>query len=225
MEAIYHIEITMRALQERLGQRTLAAVITANTGQDSLRYQFGHYQFHYDNNRLAEGDAYVEEQRTLALAALEESQAEAAWAAFGRLLHAAQDFYAHSNYVSLYIQHHIKAIFHEVRSRVPHSILLTSHLHLLPPEKIAPLDPAIISHPDLHSGRLYYPWEALSFLGLESLMRRLLPPDSHTRMNLDSPKRGPLFAYAFSAAVKRTIYEYEQLSEELSNNQMARFMR
>ncbi len=46
----------------------------------------------------------------------------------------------------------------------------------------------------------------------------LLPRDSHAWMNLDSPARGPGFAYAFAAAVKRTRYEYERTVDGLQSS-------
>jgi hypothetical protein len=49
----------------------------------------------------------------------------------------------------------------------------------------------------------------------------LLPDDSHGKMNLDSPKQGPRFAYARAAAVKRTRYEFELLEKILTPEMLA----
>ncbi len=46
-------------------------------------------------------------------------------------------------------------------------------------------------------------------------MRRLLPADSHTSLNLDKPQRGPLFAFAFAAARKRTEREFLHIQKEI----------
>ena len=50
-----------------------------------------------------------------------------------------------------------------------------------------------------------------------------LPHDSHGKMNLDSPKQGPRFAYARAAAVKRTQYEFEVLEKILTPEMFAKF--
>jgi hypothetical protein len=66
--------------------------------------------------------------------------------------------------------------------------------------------------------------DALYFVPfLRKLSLALLPNDSHARMNLDSPGQGPYFEYARSAAVKRTIYEFELLERLLSPEMFSRF--
>lgn len=122
-----------------------------------------------------------------------------AWAAFGRLLHGAQDFYAHTNYIRLWIA------------------LYTGPPDLTaPPDIIEPLVPRLIESPDLYSGRVDWFWEAASRIpGLEMLSNRLAPDGSHYCMNLDSPDQGPLFTYAYHAALKRTRLEYEQIRDSL----------
>ena len=47
--------------------------------------------------------------------------------------------------------------------------------------------------------------------GLAPVMRRVLPKDSHTYLNLDGPEQGPLFEYAFQAALKRTQKELDKI--------------
>jgi hypothetical protein len=100
----YHEKITKEAMANLVGNRALEVVVTANIGQDALRFQIGHDHFHYDSNAFARGDAYVESQHALIKSALSQDEPQAAWQAFGRLSHAAQDFYAHSNYVALFRQ-------------------------------------------------------------------------------------------------------------------------
>jgi hypothetical protein len=115
-----------------------------------------------------------------------------AWAAFGRLTHAAQDFYSHSNYVALWL------------AQFPPGAAP-------PPPGIDGLDPRLLRHPALASGFIYLPGELLSFFpALRPLARRLLPPDSHARMNLDTPAAGPLFAYSLVAARQRTQAEFDR---------------
>ncbi|RME86779.1 MAG: hypothetical protein D6770_11080, partial [Anaerolineae bacterium] len=153
------------------------------------------------------GHAYIEANHALIRPALERGDREAAWAAFGRLTHTAQDFYAHSNYITLYL-----ARRRDLSASPPD------------PEQVDPLDPDLIASPDLRSGRLYYPLEALTFIpGLERLVQPLLPRDSHAWMNLDSPARGPKFAYAFAAAVRRTQYEFGRVRENLPRPLFLRF--
>src|SRR5574338_277928 len=99
----YHIEMTTNTLASHFSERALEVIIAANIKQDSLRNQFGHDEIHYDNNAIETGDRYINEQRGLVIAALLSSGILGAWAAFGRMLHTAQDFYAHTNYITLWL--------------------------------------------------------------------------------------------------------------------------
>src|SRR3970040_1151956 len=125
MDALYHHQILKRALGAHVSLRALEAIYRANIGQD-LRGLFGHPEYHFDDNAIVESLAYIEECR--ALATRTESPAEA-WSAFGSLSHAAQDFYAHSNYVRLWVER------------------LDGQLQ--PPETIDGLDPSLLKHPRL----------------------------------------------------------------------------
>lgn len=193
-----HKEITRRALGENFSQRALDAIIAANLHQDIFFSQFGHDQFHFDNNDFNGSRAYIEEQRSLIKPALERGKVLPAWQALGRLTHTAQDFYAHTNYVDLW--------------------LVCQPNDLQPaPSEIDPLDDALIENPALRSGKFYYPMEAFSFIPvIKKFVIPLLPRDSHAWMNLDSAKRGPMFEYALFAAIKRTKYEYELTAQGLS---------
>jgi hypothetical protein len=194
----YHKSITRKALREHFSPRALKAILAANLKQDNPRGQIGHDEYHYDNNAIAKSDRYLEEQRALTLSALQNDALPTAWAAFGRLIHTAQDFYAHSNYVDLWMTH--------VNGQTPP-----------PPFEIAPLMDELVHSPDLHSGVLYYPWEILAFIPIvKRLVIPLMPEDSHAHMHLDSPARGKRFAYAFEAAVKRTQYEFDKTVAGLS---------
>ena len=197
-----HIRITITALEKRFSPDALATIIEANLGQDAIRYQFGHDHFHYDNNAFAAGDAYVEEQRRTVFNALSEEDALLAWQSFGRLTHTVQDFYAHSNYVTLW------------RERNPGVM----------PEQIHPQVAELLTDARLRSGRLYYPLEALSFIpGLRLLIKPLLPRDAHAWMNKDNPTR-PDFDFAYHAAVKRTKMEFEHIQKALNPEQTALFV-
>jgi hypothetical protein len=189
MKIIVHRRITEKSLQGQVAPEALQTILAANVAQDGLRYQLGRYaHFHYDADSFAAGDAYLVEQRALIVDALEQGDASAARSAFGRLTHTAQDFYAHSNYIALWLE------------RNPNSM----------PDQIAPLAADVLSDSRLRSGHLYYPLEALSFVpALAPLVMPFLPRNSHAWMNIDGPDR-PLFAYAFSAAVQRTRVEFDR---------------
>lgn len=194
MKKTYHEKITKEAMANLVGNRALEVVVTANIGQDALRFQIGHDHFHYDSNAFARGDAYVESQHALIKSALSQDEPQAAWQAFGRLSHAAQDFYAHSNYVALW---------------------LASQNGTNPnPEDIEPLDPDLLAGPALHSGKPHL-FDLLLYINLlPSSWIKLAPEDSHLIMNIDGPERQH-FKYAFSAAVKRTRIEFERVVEFL----------
>jgi hypothetical protein len=205
MKRRYHITITNEALHGRVVPHALRIIVSANASQDGLDGQLHHPEFHFDDNGLAEGQAYLDEQRNLLVQAVKAGQNRPARQAFGRLIHAAQDFYAHSNYVALWLGR-------QPAGRVPK------------PGDIDPLNPAVLSDPGLRSGRIYYPWEALGFISfLAPLARLLLPRDAHAWMNLDGPERGPHFAYARVAALRRTIYEFQLLPSLLSQEEMEQF--
>jgi hypothetical protein len=148
----------------------------------------------------------MEAQRDIILATLTQGvEITPAWEAFGRLIHAAQDFYAHSNYVELWAHTHPP-------KKLP------------PPIQIEARQPEILAHPALRSGKIYF-WDWLAFVpGLYTLACRLLPEDSHTNMNLDHPKRGALFPYAVEAAIKRTFYEYQYLADQLDETSHLQFI-
>lgn len=187
----HHRQILRQALEKELSLRALKAITKANIRQDYLRGQFGHDEYHFDNNAFEKSYAYVEENRALIRPALEIGKVEDAWAAFGRLAHTAQDFYAHSNYIPLWL-----AQFDE--GSAP------------PAPEVDHDDQEIIQGPELRSGKLYYPLELLSYIPvLKKYVMPHLPKDSHAWMNIDSPKQGPIFAYTFAAAVKRTLDEWE----------------
>jgi hypothetical protein len=136
-----HRSITMQALSPHFSQNALETVIGANLGQDVWQYQFGHNHFHYDNNSFAAGDVYIDELRRSIMDALQRGEDVPARQSFGRLTHAAQDFYAHSNYISLWRESHPEAA----------------------PNETDPLIAVLLSDSRLRSGRIYYPFEALTF--------------------------------------------------------------
>lgn len=200
----YHIEMTRNSLAPHFSERALEVIIAANIKQDSFWNQFGHDEIHYDNNALEEGDRYINEQRGLMIATLLSPGILGAWVAFGRMLHTAQDFYAHTNYVTLWLD--------QFDGAPP------------PPPEIEPLKKELTQSPGLHSGKIYLPMDAIYFIKpLRPLALKLLPKNSHGWMNLDTPEQGPKFNYAIAAATKRTTHEFDLLCKLLPPEMLARF--
>ena len=197
----FHIEMTRLAVGEKFRSNALEKITDANLYQDRLLGQIGHDEYHFDGNAFEKSYAYVEEQRALTVSSLMANNALSAWSAFGRLTHAVQDFYSHSNYVDLWL------------SCQPDGVIPT-------PSEIDPIEPDLIDTPALRSGTIYLPLEAFyHFHILRPLLLRILPRDSHAWMNLDSPAPVSNFAYAFQAGLKRTKIEFEKttlgFSEEM----------
>lgn len=199
MKALYHRSMLEEALADKFSPRALKQIIRANLAQDRIWFQLGlHHHFHFDSSAFSAGNAYIESQYTLIrnLTGLP-AKASAQRQALGRLLHSAQDFYAHSNYVALWVA-------------------ANGGLEIVTPAQIDPLDATILNHPELHSGSTDLLREWIYFV---PALLKLLPvqptprPDSHAAMHLDSPERGPLFAFVYAAAVQRTRIEYRQAND------------
>jgi len=199
-----HEEMTREALNARVSPRALEVIIAANRKQDALSRQIGHDEYHFDNNAIDKGLRYINEQRGLLIASLLSPGVLSAWIAFGRLIHTAQDFYAHTNYISMWLDQH---------NGTPPA-----------PSEVDPVQKSLIENPKLHSGKMYLPLEVLYFIPfLRKFSLTFLPQDSHGVMNLDSPKQGPRFEYARAAAVKRTVYEFEILKKILTPEMFSKF--
>jgi hypothetical protein len=208
----YHIEIMLTSLGRRFSPRAMSAIIQANVDQDRLGGQLGHDEFHFDNNAFDKAYAYIGEQRALVVSSLRSGDANTAWQAFGRFLHAAQDFYAHSNYITLWV-----SLFDPSTG--------SGQATLPPPLEVDPMDPNLIHSPDLRSGKIYYPFEVLYFFRrTRAFSLRLLPRDSHAWMNLDSPEQGFKFDYAMHAAIKRTVIEFEKTTDGFSEEMCRLFL-
>lgn len=200
-----HVQMMHLALDGLFSARAVGVMIRANLGVDALWNQLGRHELHFDANAFEASYAYLGRQRALIRSALEAGKPELAWQAFGRLTHTAQDFYSHSNYVDLWMVTHPPG-------RLP------------PAPQIEALDEAVIRSPALRSGKINLPLEALCYVPLVGpWVRRLAPHDSHAHMNLDSSARGPMFDYAFHAAVKRTRAEYEAATRALPAELLLRF--
>lgn len=202
----YHHQILSNALSESFSPRALSAIATANNYQDRLSGQFGHDEYHVDNNSFKQANDYIEEQRAQTISSLSANDAKAAWAAFGRLTHTAHDFYAHSNYIDLWL-----ARFNGNQPPAP--------------AEIDPVDGALLNDPDLHSGKVYYPLELFYYVRpLRQFVLSRLPRDSHAWMNLDSPEQGYKFDYAMQAAIKRTKIEFDKTTLGFSEKMCRLFL-
>jgi len=202
----YHAEILQRALAGTLSPAALAKIIDANVNQDRVSAQLGHDEYHFDNNAFEKSYAYIEEQRSLVVSSLQGEDAPSAWFAFGRLTHTVQDFYAHSNYIDLWLALHTNG------SR-PAPLL------------VDPVEPVILEAEVLRSGKLYYPLELFSFIKpLKPIVLPLLPRDSHAWMNLDSPEQGFKFDYVMQASIRRTVIEFERTVKELRQDRVKLFI-
>jgi hypothetical protein len=200
-----HEEMTREALSACVSPRALEVIIAANCKQDSLHGLVGHDEYHFDNNAIDEGHHYLSEQRGLVISSLLSAGVISAWIAFGKLTHTAQDFYSHTNYISMWLDQY---------NGTPPA-----------PSEIDPVQKSMIESPKIHSGKIYLPMDALYFVPfLRKLSLALLPRDSHGWMNLDSPKQGPNFEYARAAAIKRTQHEFEILKKILTSEMFAKFV-
>ena len=203
MRKIYHLEICERALADYFSSRALDIIIKANVGQDKIRYQFKYPHFHFDSNAFEASFNYIEEQRQIILEINNSfDKLWGSWQAFGRLTHVVQDFYAHSNYIQLWLN-------------------TISYQEKPAPQQVDAIDMEIMQDPDLHSGNVsFLDW--LAFIpGFNAIAHYLTPADSHTHMNLDHPDRGMQFSYSIEAAVKRTVYEYNQITRLLDPSKLA----
>ena len=205
MNRDYHIQITTQALEKHFSPAALQKIVKANLHQDRLFAQIGHDEYHFDNNAFEESYSYIEKQRSLVRISLMADDPGTAWKAFGRLTHTAQDFYAHSNYIDLWL------------ARQPEGTRPD-------PEQVNPMDPDLLGSPELRSGKVYLPWEVFTLVSfLEPVVKRFLPRDSHAWMNLDSPRQGYQFDYAVQAAVKRTGIEFAETTKGIKEKLVRAF--
>ncbi|MCB2203039.1 hypothetical protein KQH56_03445 [bacterium] len=190
MKSRYHREITIKALSPYFTEPALDEIVQANLRQDRPLNQIGHDYIHFDGSAFDEGFAYIRELQTDLINDIERGDFKTARRSFGRMTHSWQDYYSHSNYVRLWYAAH------------PES----------PAEQIDPMDPSIMTDDDLVSGKNYGLIEFLAMIpGLDRLVVPRMPANSHAKMNLDSPAAGPMFAFNYQAALKRTQQGYQEL--------------
>lgn len=193
MQAKYHIEITRAAVGRRFPDHDLQRIVRANLSQDRLPNLLWRPELHFDGDALELAQAYIGEERAAAARLAILGDRAGALDAFGRLSHTRQDFYAHSNWVALWVEEQ------------------GGPDHADPAQVLICTDP--LATPGLYAGKA----SVLHFLAGRVPVygrwhrRRLTPPDDHEAMNLDHPGRGPLFSFAVAAAVKHTAVELDAL--------------
>jgi hypothetical protein len=190
MKSIYHKEITGKALRPHFSGKALKEIVRANILQDRIQYQLGHDHIHFDNSAFSASFKYLAQQKVHLKSSILGGDYTEARKALGRMTHSWQDFYSHSNYVKLWLEQY--------------------GWHA--PGMITANDPDIINHPWLKSGKIYGILEFAAMLpGFSWFLAGLMPEDSHARMNLDRPKAGRLFPYAYQAALKRTRLVFQEI--------------
>ena len=203
MKSIYHIEMTREALAGEFSESALKVILKANVWQDRPRNQFGRDHIHFDGNAFEAGYAYIAHLKQTINENLKIGKVKEAQKAFGKMTHTWQDFYSHSNYVQLWLKSHPE----------------TS------PNEIEPDDPEVIASTDLFSGKTYGVIEFIVMLPLLSKwLYPKMPEDSNAKNKMDNPEANPLFPYAISAATKRTSLLWQELLEDLHQNQLPQTM-
>lgn len=200
MRAEYHAAITRTVLGRFFSLEPLEEIVAANLGQDSLLSLLGNAPYrHFCDRELQRSVAYIEdEHQKIRAHAGGQQDVHEQRAALGRLLHTVQDFYAHSNYIELWLRH-------------------KGGVAAVSADSIDGLDPELMGHPELHVGD-WVVWRDLIYYVpvVGRAMRNLwLAPRSHEAMHLDAPDRGPGFVLALATARQRTTCEYQRALETI----------
>ena len=206
MNSYFHTLITIDALGDNFSENALNEIIKANVNQDSIIGQVFHNEYHYDNDKVSLSNQYLKDQKLVWLQAINRSSIKSARKAFGRLIHTAQDFYAHSNYAKLF------------STFLPNSDFYGSY-----PDCLCP---GILNAKDLRSHKVYFPIDYLSiFPFFAKKLRNHAPSDSHLQMNLDTPFSGALFGLVYRLAIIRTLTEFNSIAQGIDNANITNFNR
>jgi hypothetical protein len=189
----YHVEMTTQAIGAFFTPASLREITRANVGQDSLPSMFGvDAHRHVCDCTVSDSFDYINEEHAfIAELAQTPGHESIQRAALGRLLHTVQDFYAHTNYITLWLAEKGSA------ERVDAT-------------GMDGLDPHILTHPSLQIAQWLTWREPFYYVpGVGHLLRWFwLPAQSHEAINLDSPSRGSHFHLATAVACQRTRAEY-----------------
>lgn len=204
MNSYFHTLITIDALAADFSENALMEIIRANVKQDSLIGQIFHNEYHYDDNKISLSHQYIQDQKNICMQAINRSSLKSARRAFGRLIHTAQDFYAHSNYAMLLSK-------------------ATSKIESLEP-LVDCVNQDVLNSKDLRSHKVYFPIDHLSIIPFfAEQLKKYAPDDSHLRMNLDTPLSGKLFVLVYRLAVKRTREELHSLVSAIDSAERTNF--
>jgi hypothetical protein len=198
MYPYYHLKITSEAVSSLFARSAFRQVLYGNIGQDGLAGQIGHPEYHFDDSQFERTYAYLNGlKETITRCITQHKDISTARERYGQFTHALQDFYAHSNYITLYT--------------MKYQIRLEDW-----DGTINCLVEDIIHSPDLISGHFYSPWEWVTFIpGIGDRFLPLFPRTSHAHMNIDSPGSSDWFPLAYRAAVERTRIESKHLFSSL----------
>lgn len=209
----YHIEITKKSLENFFSPLSLREIARANVAQDSLPSMFGvEARRHVCNCTVLESLAYIDEEQTQIANFAQTPGSEAKQrAALGRLLHTVQDFYAHTNYVALWVVEHWD-VESSASEKLGSESLQKGRAKFIAKDvaRMDGLDPNILAHPSLQIAQWQTwrdPFYYVPLLG-RALRHFWLPAVSHEAINLDSPSRGAHFDLAMAIARQRTLAEY-----------------
>jgi len=204
MNSYFHTLITIDALAENFSENALKEILRANVKQDSIIGQVFHNEYHYDNNKISFSHQFIQDQKLKCIQAISKSAVKSARRAFGRLIHTAQDFYAHSNYAML-----LSLATPGMESHVP---------------LVDCVNPEIMNSKDLRSHKVYFPLDHLSIIPFfAKQLKKYAPYDSHLRMNLDTPLSGKLFVLVYGLAVQRTREELLSIISQIGTANKTKF--
>ena len=200
MKTKFHIEITQKALNSYFSEEAIDVIVSANIRQDRIIYQFKHDYIHFDGSAFKEGFEYIEFQEKRIIENLRINQVLEARKSLGYILHSWQDFYSHSNYIPLWLASN----------------------NFKPPEHVEWDDQSILENNNLKSGKNYGVIEFLAMIpGLSKIIMPLIPEDSHTRMNIDSPMISSNFNYVYVAALMRSENVIIKLLERMKKENIS----
>lgn len=94
-----HIDLVSQACDGHFVTSAIAKISQGNLLQDANQFTS---KLHFDNCTFAQGSAYYAERWTIIKSA---GDSITALLTFGQVLHSVQDFYAHSNWVELHVNH------------------------------------------------------------------------------------------------------------------------
>jgi heterokaryon incompatibility protein Het-C len=112
-----HIDLVSQACEGHFVTNAIAKISQGNLLQDANQFTSN---LHFDNCTFAEGAAYYAERWNVIESA---GDPITALHTFGQILHSVQDFYAHSNWVELHVDHSPIPLWNFDESTLPNLIV------------------------------------------------------------------------------------------------------